>query len=153
MPTSSPVLRFLFGAACFVIVIAGMRAAEAMLVPFLLSLFIAVLCSPPLVWLKERGVPNGLAIFAIIGLVVLMSLVVGTVVGAAVGNFREDLPEYQQRLSALTAGLFERLQSLGLDVDSSHLKESFNPAAILGFAGSALAVSYTHLTLPTIYSV
>ena len=55
----------LFGAACFVIVVAGMRAAEAMLVPFLLSLFIAVLCSPPLVWLKERGVPNGLAILVI----------------------------------------------------------------------------------------
>ncbi len=139
MTYTSPVIRFLFGAACFVIVVAGMRTAETLLVPFLLSLFISVLCSPPLVWLKERGVPNGIAIFIIIGIVVLVSLVIGTIVGSAIGNFRGDLPVYQERLTALTAGLFDRLQSLGLNIDVAQLRESFNPSAVLGFAGSALA--------------
>lgn len=137
--STSPVVRFLFGAACFVIVVAGMRTAETLLVPFLLSLFISVLCSPPLVWLKERGVPNGLAIFIIIGAVVIISLLIGTIVGSAIGNFRHDLPIYQARLSELTAGLFTKLQTLGIDIEVNQLKESFNPAAILGFAGSALA--------------
>ncbi|BCD96699.1 AI-2E family transporter [Marinagarivorans cellulosilyticus] len=137
--SSSPVVRFLFGAACFVIVVAGMRTAESLLVPFLLSLFISVLCSPALVWLKDRGVPNGIAIFMIIGVVVVASLGVGTVVGSAIGNFRQDLPEYQLRLTELTAGLFIKLQSLGLNIEVSQLKDSFNPSAVLGFAGSALA--------------
>lgn len=139
MTQSSPVVRFLFGAACFVIVVAGMRTAETLLVPFLLSLFISVLCSPPLVWLKERGVPNGIAIFIIIGVVVLISLVIGTVVGSAVGNFRHDLPLYQERLTELTGSLFIKLQNLGLDIDPAQLRESFNPSAVLGFAGTAIA--------------
>ncbi|HEY7772875.1 MAG TPA: AI-2E family transporter [Marinagarivorans sp.] len=137
--STSPVVRFLFGAACFVIVVAGMRTAETLLVPFLLSLFISVLCSPPLLWLKERGVPNGIAIFVIIAVVVIVSLAIGTIVGAAIGNFRHDLPEYQARLTALTAGLFTKLQALGLNVEVSQLRDGFNPSAVLGFAGSALA--------------
>ncbi|WP_054114169.1 AI-2E family transporter [Marinagarivorans algicola] len=136
---ASPVARFLFGTACFVVVVAGMRTAESLLVPFLLSLFISVLCSPPLVWLKERGVPNGLAIFIIIGAVLVVSLGIGTVVGAALGNFKQDLPIYQARLTALTAGLFTKLQALGLHIDAAQLRDTFNPAALLGFAGSALA--------------
>ena len=44
--SSSPVARFLWGMAAFIVVVAGMRAAESLLVPFLLSLFIAVIVSP-----------------------------------------------------------------------------------------------------------
>ena len=137
--SASPVVRFLFGTACFVVVVAGMRMAETLLVPFLLSLFISVLCSPPLVWLKERGVPNGLAIFIIIGVVVCASVLVGTITGAAINDFRHDLPLYQSRLTDLTAGLFVKLQGFGFNVDVAQLRESFNPSALLGFAGSALA--------------
>ncbi len=135
----SPVVRFLFGVACFIVVVAGMRTAETLLVPFLLSLFISVLCSPPLVWLKERGVPNGLAIAIIVAVVVLASVLVGTVVGAAVADFKKDLPLYQDRLTDLTAGVFTKLQALGIHVDINQMRESFNPSAVLGFAGSALA--------------
>jgi len=39
--------RFLLTAASFVIVVAGMRAAETILVPFLIAVFIAVICLPP----------------------------------------------------------------------------------------------------------
>ena len=38
--------RFLFTAAAFVVVVAGMRAAADLLVPFLLAVFIAIICSP-----------------------------------------------------------------------------------------------------------
>ena len=74
MQATSPVVRFLFGTACFIVVVAGMRTAESLLVPFFLSLFISVLCSPPLIWLKGRGVPNGLAIFIIIPFIQLSSI-------------------------------------------------------------------------------
>ncbi len=50
--------RFLIGAACFVVVVGGMRAAESILVPFLLSALIGFICSPPLFWLQRKGVPK-----------------------------------------------------------------------------------------------
>lgn len=136
---TSPIARFLILMAAFIIIVAGMRAAEELLVPFLLSLFIAVICSPPLGWLKKRGVPNGLAILSIIGLIVIAGLLIGAVVGASINSFRGDLPEYQARLQVLSGGLQQRLAGLGVVIAPEHWRESFNPSAALALAGNTLA--------------
>lgn len=135
---SSPISRFLFVFAAFVIVIAGMKAAEALLVPFLLSVFIAVICSPPLVWLKAKGLPAGLAVLVVILVIVILGVSVGAVVSASINSFSQDLPDYQKRLQELTGGAQVKLASLGVDVSGSNLKESFNPGAALGMVGNTL---------------
>ena len=56
-----PVARFVVVLAGFMVIVAGLKAAESLLVPFLLSLFIAVICSPALSWLKKRRVPTAAA--------------------------------------------------------------------------------------------
>ena len=40
--------RFLLILACVVVVVAGMKMARTLLVPILLSAFIAFLCTPPI---------------------------------------------------------------------------------------------------------
>ena len=52
--------------ASFVIVVAGMKAASSILVPFFLAVFIAVICTPPLFWLQRKGVPKVLALVLIL---------------------------------------------------------------------------------------
>jgi predicted PurR-regulated permease PerM len=135
----SPVTRFLVISAAIVIVVAGMKSAEAILVPFFLSLFIAVLCSPPLAGLKRLGVPSGLAILVVIIGIVVIGVVVGAVVGSSINSFRSDLPEYQERLRALTSGGMELLESYGVELNTVQIRESFDPSAALGFVGTTLA--------------
>ena len=48
--------------AAVVIVIAGMREAAAIIVPFLVAIFIAIIGASPVFWLKKRGIPSFLAI-------------------------------------------------------------------------------------------
>ncbi len=66
MLSTNPVLRYMLGAAALVVIVAGIKAAQAAMVPLLLSLFIAVLCGPVLFWLTSRKVPTALAIALII---------------------------------------------------------------------------------------
>ena len=139
MEQRSPITAFLVALAAFIIVVAGMRTAESLLVPFLLSLFVAVICTPPLLWLKARGVPGWLAMLIVILNIVIGGTVVGIVVGSAIGDFRQDLPEYQLRLSEITAGLFQKLSTLGVSVDAELIRSSFNPGAALAVAGNTLA--------------
>jgi AI-2 transport protein TqsA len=139
METQSPIARFLVVLASFIIVVAGMKQAESLLVPFLLSLFIAVICSPPLLWLKQKGLPGWLALITIISTIVVASILIGAVVGSSISEFRKDLPEYQEKLSLLTAGLFDRLNAFGLNIDVSQIREGFNPSAALAMAGNTLA--------------
>lgn len=136
---SRPVLMFLLGLAAFVVVVAGMRAAESLLVPFLLSLFIAVICSPPLLWLKGKGLPAWLAVLTIIALIVLMGGLVGAVVGASITDFKADLPEYQARLQEMSGGLQAWLADRGVAIDPTLWRDTFKPSTVLVMAGNTLS--------------
>jgi|TARA_B110000116_G_scaffold150849_1_gene130459 AI-2 transport protein TqsA len=136
---TTPVSRFIIVAAAFVVVVAGMRTAVDLLVPFLLSVFIAVLCASPLNWMKERGVPGWLALLIMLSLVVIIGLGAGAVVGASINSFRYDLPEYQLRLEEMTRGFRLWLQSKGLGIDAEMMRETFKPSSVLALAGNTLA--------------
>lgn len=137
--TSSPVARFLLVMAAFIIVVAGMRAAESLLVPFLLSLFIAVIVTPLLSWLNNRGVPNWLSILLIVLGIIVIGFFIGAIVGSSINSFRSDLPEYQTRLLAVSDGLQQKLAAMGITIDRSQWRDIFNPSAALSMAGNTLA--------------
>lgn len=139
MPVSTPVSRFIIVAAAFVVVVAGMRTAVDLLVPFLLSVFIAVLCAPPLNWMKSKGVPSALALLIILALVVIVGGGAGAVIGASINSFRHDLPEYVLRLEEMTAGFRLWLEAKGLGLDSQMMRDTFKPSSILSLAGNTLA--------------
>lgn len=135
----SPFARFLLLTAAFIIVVAGMKAAESLLVPFLLSLFIAIISSPLLSFLKGFGLPNSLAIILIILLILIFGIVIGAVVGSSVNSFRADLPEYQHKLLALSDGLQQQFVKLGIRIELTQWREIFNPNTAFSFLGNTLA--------------
>ena len=138
-PVFSPVARFLLIMAAFIVVVAGMRAAESLLVPFLLSLFIAVIVTPLLSGLNRRGLPNGLSILLIVVMIVIIGVFIGAVVGSSINNFRSELPEYQARLLFFSDGVQQKLAAMGITIDPSLWRETVNPSAALGMAGNTLA--------------
>ncbi|MFT7300132.1 MAG: AI-2 transport protein TqsA [Porticoccus sp.] len=135
----SPMARGLLVAAAFVVVVAGIKSAEAILVPFLLSVFIALIFSPLLAWLRKKKVPSGLAIFLIVSLVVLGGWLIGVLVGSSINDFRQNLPEYQARLQEMSGGLLHWLSNHGMSFDIEQMKQSFDPSAVMQLAGNTLA--------------
>ncbi len=99
--TDTPGARFLLMGASLVIVVAGLREGGAILLPFALALFLAVMSMPLMFWLQLRRVPSSLAI-------VLTMLVMGAVFGAlimlgtqAVADLQDQWPGYQARFVSL----------------------------------------------------
>lgn len=134
----SPALRLLLGLAAFVVIIAGMRAADALLIPFLLSLFIAVIAAPPLFYLKGKGMPGGLALLIVISLIVVLGMLIGWLIGGSLNDFTANLPKYQERLTAQSVTLLAWLQEQGAQVDPQALKAMFNPGKALAMAGQLI---------------
>jgi predicted PurR-regulated permease PerM len=131
-------IRILLTAACFVVVIAGMRAATEIMVPFLLSIFIAIICSPPLSLMQKKGVPNTLAVLVIlIGIIAVGSLLV-VLVGTSLNGFSSSLPVYQARLTQKTAALVSWLNGLGLELSSEVLSDYFDPGKVMGMIANTL---------------
>ena len=110
-PAKAPGLLIL---ASFIIVVAGMRAASSILVPFFLAVFIAVICAPPMFWLQRKGVPKVLALLLILVAILFVGLLFGALIGPSLNHFLSSLPDYQERLSTHIAALISWLREKGL---------------------------------------
>ncbi|MBN1378831.1 MAG: AI-2E family transporter [Gammaproteobacteria bacterium] len=158
MQSTSPSIRsqsILLNVAAFVIIIAGMRAAEAILVPFLLSAFIAIIAAPPMFWLQRHKIPAALAILIIIGVIFSLMVLLATFIGTSVNDFSSALPDYEVRIQSKTAGLIDWLNGLGLSISKQEILQYFDPGQAMQlaskiFRGLGSVLSNTLLIILTV---
>ena len=136
---NTPMANGLLTAAAFVIVVAGIKQAEAILVPFLLSVFIVLIVTPLLSWLKARKVPSGLAITLIILAMLLGSWLIGILMGSSISDFRTNMPEYQARLTDMGHELLGWLGQKGIVIEFDQLRSKFDPGVVMTLAGNTLS--------------
>ena len=137
--TDSKTARFLVMAAALVVVVAGLRAAVSIVVPFLLAVFVSVICAQPLLWLTQRRVPTALALLIVVAAITLIFVLVGAVIGASITQFTQDLPVYQERLKLQTQGITDWLKSVGFEGTDELTRDIFNPGAALTAVAAALS--------------
>lgn len=122
--------------AGLVVVLAGARYAQAIVVPFLLSLFIATIAATPVDWLKRHGMALPLAVALVILLLVFMLVALGMLLGATIDQFATALPGYQDRLQALSDHLVARLQGYGLDIPKGGLLSVLDLRVVMKYANT-----------------
>ena len=130
--------KFMMCVAAFVIIVAGMQAAHTIIVPVLLSVFIAIISSPALFWLESKKVPKFMAFLIVGAMVLLMLSLVGMVISSSVNNFMAKLPEYQKTLHGITnkAIIFAEHNQIPFSRDS--IIKHINPSVVLGFSGTMI---------------
>jgi AI-2 transport protein TqsA len=127
---------YLLTAAAFVIVVAGMRAAAGILVPFLLAVFVAVICAPVYQAMTRRRVPASIAILGILLMMLGAVLLMAGVLERAINSISGRLPEYQAALFAQVDKLWQWLEHYGLDVPDATLREYFDPQSLIRHLGT-----------------
>ncbi|MBC8413839.1 MAG: AI-2E family transporter [Nitrospira sp.] len=123
--------RFLVTAAAFVVVVAGMRAAESLLVPFLISIFIAVICLPPLYWLQKKKIPSGIAILIVIIGIACAGVLMTALIGTSLDDFVKDVPVYQASLKEKAVDILTWFEGIGIEVPRQKVLDAFNPGAAM----------------------
>ncbi len=142
MAEPTPVSRgehILLITACIIIIVAGLKLAAPLMVTLLLSAFIAIICLPPLYYLLNKGVRVSIAVFIVVGSLILIGLLVSIFAGTAVADFSKSLPFYQQRMQGQTIQLLQWLAGLGIEIPAGNLLETFDPSAVMKFVGSLLS--------------
>ena len=131
-------MKAMLALAALVVIAAGMKAAQELIVPLLLAAFIATIAGPPVFWLEKRRVPSALAISGV------MIGIVGALIGIAAllfrsGNaFTQRMPFYQERVTDLIRQGATWLSELGVEVSTDLLVSYFNPGMALDLAGNLL---------------
>lgn len=139
-------LGFLYVAAAFIITVAGMRAATSILIPFFLSVFVAVMCAPPLYWLKRKGMPTPLAIFIVIAAILGICFVIVLTIGTSLNDFTSSLPLYQERLHTKMQLFIGWMEQSGINISSPEARKAFDPGAAMQMAGGILTGAKSILT-------
>lgn len=130
--------RVLIILASFVVVVAGLRAAQTIVVPFLLAVFISVVGASPLLWLKERKVPMWLALPIVITALLAFLIIIALLIANSAQDFTGKLPTYEARLRELTETILGWLANIPLRLDLSEIAQMLDAAVVMKFVALLL---------------
>ena len=130
--------RLLVSLAAFVVIVAGMKAAAPLLVPFLLALFIAIIIAPVFNWLQRLGLPAVIALLTVIIALVMVVMLSGALLGNSMDEFLRAFPGYQARLRETTAGLIQWLGDRGMEISSDTVNQYLDPGKAMVLVSNLL---------------
>ncbi len=134
----APPTRFLVMAAALVIVLAGLKSASVIVVPFLLSLVLAIILSPLFEWLVGKKVPPAAAVLAVMFLFIAVVGGVGAMAGSSVQEFSANLSGYEAKFETLFSETTARLESWGVLLPERELTAVFDPKAVMRYSAILL---------------
>jgi AI-2 transport protein TqsA len=124
--------------AAFVIIIAGMVLAKSIISPFLIALFISIICAQPIFWLEKRRVPRGLAVIIVLIGILAIFFGFGYLIGGAISSFTSNAPDYEASLITITDSFVNFLNSHGIVVTKDQLPKMFDTAKIFNLTVQAV---------------
>jgi len=131
--------RFFTVAAAVIIVLAGIKAASVIVVPFLLALFIAIICQPVIFWFQAKGLPRFLAtamVFVVI--LVFFTGLAGLVVQSA-NEFTVKMPEYRDKMTEQFSWIVAQAAQFNISLDRDLLQSQLDPSRLMNLAVNMLS--------------
>lgn len=136
--------RVLVTLGAFVLVVAGLRSAAPLLVPFLFAVFLAVLGTPQITWLKSKGVPSSLAVLLVALAIISVSVGFGILLVSSANQFTNKIPEYRvaliESVNSFRQWIDMRLGILGVRGGGELIVQYLQPTAFMDSFGSFLNI-------------
>jgi AI-2 transport protein TqsA len=130
----SPIIKL----AAFIIIITGVIYAKSIIAPFILALFISIICAQPISWLEKKGIPKWLALITVLlGLILLFSGF-SILIGGTVSSFSSNVSKYESTLTTIINSFIQFLNEHGLNIQKDQVSQLIQPGKILEFTASAL---------------
>lgn len=135
---SGSTTKYIISAAALVIIIAGIYLAQSVVVLILISIFLALLGTPPMLWLKAKRIPSVIAVVIIMSCMVIILILIGAQIGTSFTGFTQDLPLLQEQLKEQVKSLSKFLTANGIAVNEKFFLEYINPESIMIITASLL---------------
>ncbi len=130
----------LVGLASLVIILAGIKMAGEIVVPFLLALFIAIICSPIIQYMTNRKIPHWLAITILFLLILMVFFFLIGLINGSIQEFSQSMPQYRvlmdERLNDFTALL--KKWNIHFSINKAIILNHLDPSAMMNFVSKLL---------------
>ena len=132
-------IRLLLPAAALVVFIAGLRAADTILIPFMVAVFVTVLSLPILFWLQKLGLPRPIAVFITITGAAAVLAGAGFLVTMGLVEFADRMPRYRADLDREVQQIVTWLDQRGFVVKTTDILDPDTAVKLVQKSTAAVA--------------
>lgn len=132
--------KTLVAIASIIIILAGIKLSNEIVVPFLLSLFIAIICSPMIKFMTKRKVPLWLAITILLIVFILGFSFLAGIINNNLQEFTNAIPQYKIQLSSRIQVILELAHRwhIPLTLSQEEIMSKFDPSSIMNLVSKLL---------------
>jgi predicted PurR-regulated permease PerM len=151
----SSITAVLMVMAAVVIVLAGIKAASVIVIPLLLSAFIAIAVSPLINWSAKYRVPRWLSISLVILLMVVIGFMLAGLITQSLAEFKQNMPLYRQQLAGEFEWIVDKLTVFNININQDLIGQHLDPGMAVSLAtnfitGIGMVLSNVFLILLTV---
>lgn len=123
--------------ASIIIILAGIKSASAIIVPFLLSLFIAIILSPAYNFLQKKlFLPSAIALLVVVVVFITCLGAIATLIGNSIHSFSANIDTYTQQLDSYYIVVSAFLKDYGISIPTQEISSFFNTKQTMLFISS-----------------
>jgi len=122
---------YLIVMASVVIILAGIKSASEIIVPFLLSLFLSIILSPLYNFFRKKNIPDGISLTFVIVMFIIILGLVAKLIGSSAQEFSSNIDFYEQQLSIYYKQIVSYSNTLGLELPINELSNLINTKQIM----------------------
>jgi predicted PurR-regulated permease PerM len=124
--------------AAIVVVLAGVKFITPILVPFLLSLFIAIILSPAYSFLVRKKIPEIIAIVLVMLSFLILLAMMAKLIGSSVHEFSQNIDIYAQKLTVYYNTISNVAKDFGLEIPANEIATLLNTKQLMHFVSSLI---------------
>ena len=125
--TLSPGVTTIIVCAALIIVIGGIKTASDFISPLLMSIFISIVCTPPLFFMQRKGIPTFIALAVILGFVGLFGVAIFSLITSSIDQFSQSTDRYRTNLTLVYQQFGSFLGSIGISFHLDALLSRIDP--------------------------
>jgi predicted PurR-regulated permease PerM len=124
--------------AALVIIFAGILFAKAIINPFLIAIFVSIICAQPISFLEKKKVPKWLALLIVILGLILFFSGFSFLIGGTLSSFSGNVSKYATAIKTISSSFIAFLNAKGLKIPQDQMSNIFQPEKILEFTAVAM---------------
>jgi len=124
--------------ASIVVILAGIKSASVILVPILLSLFIAIILSPAYNFFNKKGLPEILSLIVVVTIFIILLGLIAKLIGTSVADFSANIDEYSKKLTLYSKAITTQSEIFGVVLPLDEFSTAFDAKRIMIFITSIL---------------
>jgi AI-2 transport protein TqsA len=142
----SPIYKTILTLSGLIIIFAGLKTADKIVVPFFLSMFIALISFPLLKFFQSKKISTPVSVSLVLITIVSVSLSIAALIGTSLNSFRKSLPDYQEKISSEIDKVSVIAQKYDIHIDSNFLYNYIDPSFIMQSVANTISAFGNVLT-------